>query len=336
VVVVPAVGGAGVTKVDRQIDRMVAAARASTDEGLAVLSRGDRFDAAVDRLRARLVGELIPRVGAPEQVVFVIGVARSGTTWLQQLLLTHRDLGGPSAETFLFATMQPLWDVLEASGGPVHADPVVRTALRAFCDELFADALAGDEAQWVVEKTPLHARQVGRIRQLYPDAWYLHIVRDGRDVVRSLSMVDFLTDVEVTSAARLWRDTLDSVRREGAGLRHLIEVHYEDLVAEPEVAVADLITRMGLTVGPDDRERFRRTVGVRVSRHGTTGPVGSGKWRDLPPRALAEIYGVAGRALVAEGYITPGELRRWYLHPRYIRARLAEKLRAGTQPSGAD
>lgn len=141
--------------------------------------------------------------------VFVVGCPRSGSTLLQSLLAAH--LGMTSfRETHFFrefrrrrkwAAIPFLWPSIQARtrltelaielGNPSLAYLVPRHALctniyvRAYYRMLDTLAIERKALIWV-EKTPDHLHSIPLISRYVPRAFFVHIVRDGRDVVASL------------------------------------------------------------------------------------------------------------------------------------------------------
>jgi LPS sulfotransferase NodH len=237
------------------------------------------------------------------RLVVVFGCARSGTTWLQQLLLAHPDVGGPDeAESWIFMDLHAFWSSPELAAS-IPSDRLA-ALLRRFCDRLFAAALERHRsgATLFVEKTPGHAQHLDEIASVYPDAWFVHIVRDGRDVARSLAEFEHGV-ANVRAGAAAWVATLDAVARSAPGLARFREIRYEDLVVDPVGRAAELLSWVGLDVDDEIRQRLSDCAGIRVSRFNTTGPVGPGKWRSLSRRDLAAVESIAGDHLRALGYL---------------------------------
>src|SRR5205085_10599223 len=122
-----------------------------------------------------------PAPALPGPPIFVVGVPRSGTTWLEHMLGAHRAVAGPGSETALFVSTRALW---------ANSDrrPAVVAALRGFASEVFGAYLASHapQARHLLEKTPIHAEHLEQIVALFPEAAVISIHRDGRDVVRSM------------------------------------------------------------------------------------------------------------------------------------------------------
>lgn len=125
------------------------------------------------------------------------------------------------------------------------------------------------------------------LRSIFPDAIFVHLVRDGRAVVNSLLNVDFWTcdhraerpfwtggltesdlalwqqygDSSLVLTAIQWRRVLKQTRAEGAELppNQFIEIRYEDFIADPHAQVSSLLEVCGLT----DSNRVHAYVDVR-------------------------------------------------------------------------
>lgn len=255
-----------------------------------------------------------------DRLIVVVGCARSGTTWLESLLMAHPEVGGvPETETWLFHQLAPLWSELGAGPAAAAAIP----ALRRFCDELFASALVMHRpgATFFVEKSPVHSYHLDLITAVYPDAWIVHLVRDGRDVAQSMSRVPFLRR-GLAGAARFWSDVVDEVDRRSAGLARFRELRYERLCADPVAVSSELLAWAAVPPAPDLEERLARVARTRVSTHGGTGrPVGPGGWRELGAADRARIYAGAGANLVRLGYAARRQVLVAALHPAFLLGR---------------
>jgi hypothetical protein len=190
-----------------------------------------------------------------DRLVFLVGAQRSGTNWLQRLLATHPDVVTLPGETQLFAIgIDLLAERVQHGvlGSPSTASVYMdRTAFvaaaRAFCDTAFggvADAVAPN-ARRVVERSPNHVEHLDTIGAVYPDAWILHIVRDGRDVARSLVSQPW-GPRSVAEAATLWARSIRSARAAAPQLPRYLEVRYEDLLEDPVTRLAEVFRFLDL------------------------------------------------------------------------------------------
>jgi hypothetical protein len=97
------------------------------------------------------------------------------------------------------------------------------------------------------DKTPAYALHVPLLARIFPDARFIHIIRDGRDV--ALSYLDLPGYPRTLwQAAIRWKERVRAARLAGPGLgkERYSEVRYESLVADPEGVLRDLCQFLGL------------------------------------------------------------------------------------------
>lgn len=178
--------------------------------------------------------------------LFIVGCPRSGTTWMQLLLAQHPDVV-TSQETQLFLSyMRPMmraWEREEAlppGRRRVGLSSVLdrekfRAACLAFTDAVFEPIIAKrPEATLIVEKSPGHSLVADQILEILPDAAFLHVIRDPREVVCSLraagrSWGKNWAPNNVTDAARMWSERVEAGLSVAGLTRRYSEVRYEEL-----------------------------------------------------------------------------------------------------------
>ncbi|MDQ1705939.1 MAG: hypothetical protein QOF18_2305 [Frankiaceae bacterium] len=241
-------------------------------------------------------------------LVVVVGSGRSGTTWLHRLLTAHPAVTGTDdGETWMFNGVGRFWQAHQRDGAAglgawLPADALL-TALRACCDALLEAGRHNlrPDATHFVEKTPAHVWQLPLLARLYPDAAYVHLLRDGRDVALSLSRVEG-SERGPGPAAAAWAAAVRAVRAAAPALTRFTEVRYERLLAAPVDEAGRVIRWLGLEDDAAFRAEASVRAGARVSPLPSTGQVGAGKWRDLDPTSLAEVDAAAGDLLAELGY----------------------------------
>jgi len=102
------------------------------------------------------------------------------------------------------------------------------------------------------DKTPLYsleAEVLEQVLQVFPDAQFVHIVRDGYDTVYSTVRYGFYTDV--VPAAKLWVKVVEKLRRfTAAHSSQCFSIRYEDLVGEPERTVRSICGFLNVSFEP--------------------------------------------------------------------------------------
>jgi hypothetical protein len=246
-------------------------------------------------------------------MIFTVGARRSGTYWLQRIVCAHSSVAEVPGETYVFSHgIAPLMERFrhdereDQAIGTLYAERErLIAAVRAFCDTVFGEFADAGE-RYVAERTPWHAHHLPLIAEVYPDARFVHIVRDGRDAARSL-VAQRWGPPTIAEAAEEWRSAVEAARAAAPLLGdRLLEVRYEDLLAEPALAIESVYAHLGLDGGRDDA--------LAAAGHETNlGPhdirVGAGKWREgWRRRDLREFERVAGGLLRELGYAQgPGE-----------------------------
>lgn len=212
-----------------------------------------------------------------DRVVFVEGAPRSGTTMLVSYIAVHPMIAGTVAESHMFDRgIGALFDNFELDG-PYTA------YLSSF---LTRDELAdlgrdvGDrillavrdkikpEAAWVVEKTPAPVaeprRALARKLECYPDAHFVHIVRDREAVARSLVAAPF-NDYDHAQAAERHRTSLEAIRAELGSAERYHEIAYDEVAANPVEAMRGVFGSLGLEAEPATLDAVRSLSGERLS-----------------------------------------------------------------------
>jgi hypothetical protein len=178
--------------------------------------------------------------------------------------------------------------------------------------EAYADAAR--KPRWG-DKTPMYMRHLGLLEELFPEAQYVHLIRDGRDAALSfLQMPEGTftrTWAQPTTPAQfacLWRKEVAAARGLGSrvGVARYHELRYEALVVEPESTVSAICAFAEI---PFESAMLDYTDAVDVSRkphqQRLLMPPTSGvrSWRDdMSSEDVAGFETVAGDLLSALGY----------------------------------
>lgn len=189
----------------------------------------------------------------------------------------------------------------------VHAPPTLGSAIATV---FRAYARQHGKPRWG-DKRPSYFRRVPMLRRMFPDAQFVHLVRDGRDAVSSLTRMPWF-DGDIYAAALTWREAVDTGKRLHArlGPDTFYEFRYEDLVAEPEDALVKLCAFLGEEYDPEMTKAYqhaRRTVPATRKWHLNTHEAANtrqiGAWRERMEDWEADLVEhVLASRLIQHGY----------------------------------
>jgi len=255
-------------------------------------------------------------VGAPSEVPLVVigGCGSSGTTLLRHRLDRHPAIFcGPESTLFL----QRITGAQEIAGRFGFAPAEVRrwqaaspTRL-AFIERFRAGCLeASGKTVWA-EKTPENVRHFETIAAGFPNARFIHVIRDGRDVACSLRQARWMKLEKITggvsrgspealgACARYWAQRVRAGRRL-AGSPRYYEVRYEDLVLRPAPTLRALLAFLDLEW---DDAVLAHNAGAAARAAGPLTACSVSRWAaELSADELAIIEREAAPELATLGY----------------------------------
>ncbi|MGQ0668931.1 MAG: sulfotransferase family protein [Actinomycetota bacterium] len=286
----------------------------------------------------RVATPALPRRPPPREPIFILGSPRSGTTSLFQLLNRSPRLASLDAESHL------LWEAFHPDGRPgwtshgLGSDSVT-PAERRFLHWAIDRLTLGRR---YLDKDPRNSLRIRYLRALFPDAWFVHLKRDGRAAVSSLitgwraagkqfpgtemPMPLVIDGYEGTTwrfavppgweeyatghslaevCAFQWVRTNEAILSgmDQAGGERWVELTYEGLVAAPREETQRVLTALGL---PADEEVL--SYADSFDRHVTkavTAPR-EGKWREENPEEIERILPLIAPTMERLGYPPPG------------------------------
>ena len=193
-----------------------------------------------------------PRGTAPDVPIFIIGMPRSGSTLVEQIICSHHEVFGAGEVGFLAEEIARV-----GGGGPArlagnradmeHVGRSYRTRLRA---------LAPD-APRITDKRLTNFLHLGLIRLALPDARVIHTVRDPADTCLSCFAQTFAQSIpfsnELGELGRYYRAYAKLMAHWGRAIADgfVLEVRYEELVGDFEPQVRRILDFCGLPWDPD-------------------------------------------------------------------------------------
>jgi Sulfotransferase family len=299
-------------------------------------------------------------VGQPDRPLIIGGCPRSGTTLLRTMLQAGPEVAIPRETRFVLETWRERrrfgdlrdadnrrrlarWiftrEETEAHRLGLEADDAVerlvasRPALGSMlttCFVMFAEK--HEKPRWG-DKRPLYAARMSAIWDLFPNAHFIHVVRDPRACVASLRTLGWF-EGEIAPMAALWEHSVKSVAgwRSRLAPDQLLDVKYEELVLDAQRTLRRVAEFAGLRADDDAVEqmlRYQEVEEKRSRRHHSnlTQPLDasrvSGWKKTLEPREIAFIE-QATRPLmerwsyepVSDGVAAPAELLRGFTKQR--------------------
>lgn len=204
--------------------------------------------------------------------IFIIGAPRSGTTWLLRLLASHsnismantialhlkEDVGSPHSEESHFFNFRINKELKFDS----EDDFINQTRERYY-------SILSEDKFCFIDKTPDHVFYLDKIQKCFPNAYIIHIIRDGHDVLASLKDYKYLKikkyapfGTERPSNFRgndyyklaklennelnIWKNFVEAGMKGSKLFPNYIEIFYEDLITDTANILKTLFTYIGL------------------------------------------------------------------------------------------
>jgi hypothetical protein len=248
--------------------------------------------------------------GRSDDLVFVYGALRSGTTVFRLMLDAHPGIANPGEFDFLFDGLHPApdhptgWrhDLDRLRSGRIFRSKNLTIPPGRDGVDLIHDLLDQLRARHPGQVLSLNVhRNIGRILAVLPDARVAHMLRDPRDVARS--------SIAMGWAGTLYHGVGHWIATEAAWdagtaalpSDRLTTLRYEDLFAAPEARLRDICGFLGVAWDPAMLRYHENTT--------YAAPDGSlvEQWRRrCAPADLALLEGRAGGLMRARGYLPSG------------------------------
>lgn len=259
---------------------------------------------------------------------FIVCSGRSGSTMLRLMLASHSRLCIPPETGFLIPLVKRFSIDRLLSAEQVESAISIMTShhrwpdmkldereFRSRVSQLSAPYLrdlaevvyrwhgeAEGKTRWG-DKTPPYIEIVPQLARIYPQARFIHLVRDGRDVARSFQSRGWVASSWLHDNGREWLRAMECHwRLMRSELRErILLIYYEDLLREPEKTLRKVCQFIGETFEPQMLS-WQRIVDAQVSKREhlqhnrlklQIGAEGLGRWkRELSPRStfLCEAF----------------------------------------------
>ena len=234
-----------------------------------------RFDVAAKRKKIEEIIEVFysKKLPTAQQAsrelptpIFIIGMPRSGTSLVEQILASHPDVAAAGELEVMDDVERRAASIIGGRGGyPECLRGATASEMTALADHyLGAIADVAKGARFVTDKLPVNYERLGLIERLFPNARIVHTARHALDTCLSCYFPNFGNTHAYSSNLRAlgevyriyerlmahWHETL-SIR--------ILDVSYETLVSNPEQVVRTLLEFCNLPWEPRCLE-FHKTA----------------------------------------------------------------------------
>lgn len=192
-----------------------------------------------------------------DRPVFILGSPRSGTSIMSQTINAHPSIFVPLWETGLFEMFDTMlkghlaWILKEHKAGfPLELDELKQWIRESIESLILRFAQKCGKSRWG-EKTPAHVFHMKLMADLFPRAQFIHMIRNGQDVVKSLQNM-WWAPQRIRWSIQRWIDSVEIGRAFGKTLPsdQYREVRYEDFMADPEGTLRGLCDFLGEPFAP--------------------------------------------------------------------------------------
>jgi hypothetical protein len=290
---------------------------------------------------------------------FIVGAYRSGTTMLRLMMNAHPRIAVPFESDFIpriYYNLGQYGDLSQSNNisrlldqiaensfvkrGALIADKaaILRRQPNTYPDlirtiySMYADARG--KTRWG-DKDPSYTTEIDVLQELFPDCRVIHIVRDGRGVALSSRGIDWGSK-HLPTVARSWQWQVTLAHKMGGMLgERFLEIHYEDLVRQPEATLRSVCRFLGEEFSRDmlhyDRSAEEEMPSDALKYHNTSvsqpDPEKVDMWKREMTRADRILFEqLVGNTLAEFGYEVLGQrpgvgvkLRNFLMYNVFVR-----------------
>jgi tetratricopeptide (TPR) repeat protein len=260
------------------------------------------IDAVIDAFTPSLFERLAGAGLDTPRPVFIVGMPRSGTTLIEQILASHPEVHGAGEISLVRQSLEEVPEVMHHPGPrleAVKALPPAHVAELARRHQRRLQALDGGQSARVINKRPENYFYLGLIALLFPRAVVIHCRRDPRDVALSCWSADFAEvrwayqPEHIASRFSDYRRLMEYWRVVLPGRLAVHEVAYEETVDDLERVARRLVAALGLNWDPSCLEFHQTARPVQsASQHQIRQPIyrsSVGRWKHYE-KELAGLF----------------------------------------------
>ncbi len=282
-----------------------------------------------------------PRDDTAQAPFFIVGCARTGTTLLRTMLNHHPRVAVPLESIFLIDYLRadgrvPVATMRELMAGEVAIEEWGMTISYSDLDgcQTTRDLIDRIHELYMTEhgkdiwgqKTPRFIRHGALFKQVYPNAKFIHVLRDPRATVNSLIRSNVHNSNPYFAAKRWLKDVRAGQDLKAVYPDDVLEIRYEDLVTNTEQTLRRVTDFLGLDyaaemltyyeTGQAEYSDFNKKIQARLVQPPNPDRIHAWK-KSLTPQQIALVEHICGETMQAFGYTPEPDLPPVSTH--YIR-----------------
>ena len=180
------------------------------------------------------------------KLIFIVGMPRSGTSLVEQILSSHKEVFGGGELSFLEIEIKKILSKFQKNNDLKKED--IQDLIRNSKNEYFEKISNYDSSyKFFTDKAPLNFRFIGFIKYLFPDAKIVNCVRDPLDITWSnfknyfSNSLPFTNDLEdIGNYYKLYEDLMTFWK--GKIPNFIYDIKYSSLVENPKLEIKKLLT----------------------------------------------------------------------------------------------
>tara|TARA_Y100000589_G_C27180685_1_gene640626 strand:+ start:1758 stop:2639 length:882 start_codon:yes stop_codon:yes gene_type:complete len=216
-----------------------------------------------------------------ESPVFVVGMPRSGTTLVSNLINASNKIFIPEETRFfreLSKSSKLNLDFRESyfnsnkiyyKSWQLSSSVILKIKGKSSFKDIFEELIKAllnkqnKNIQWG-EKTPIHFMHLNEILKFYPDAKFIHIIRDPRDVFNSLISADWAFAFPYSRRIDQYNYSADLFLRNPYP-QNLYSIKFEELLKDPVLITKNIYKFLGLSYSKKVIENFNKSNNLNFS-----------------------------------------------------------------------
>ncbi len=258
--------------------------------------------------------------------LFIVGLSRSGTKLIRDLMNQNEQINIPNIETHFIPgiltrdlSLSEAYDQIKRSSFvKIYESRNINypkfeylqdvknvNSITQLIEELLKYYSKNGNWEWDEawiwgDKTPLYLRHLNLLQKVFPKSKVIHIIRDPRD--RALS-VKKTWGKSMYRTTEKWRTEIESSQKFRKKENFIIEVRYEDLIKNPEQTLSEICRFLGVSF-----QKNMLQLEKPSERHGENSKLleinksNTAKYLKAPKKVIEKIEKIAGPLMEQYGY----------------------------------